>query len=175
MNQKNKPSKIFDLIIAVFIGFLLIGNIFRIQHWPFGREITFVSMVSLGMINLFSFIRHYLKPKRKYLDSIGLLIILLIISIQLNKLILFTEMTGLIRPLLLLSVIWVAMNVLSAIRKKTYFQMTTGEVLVIIGLSCLIGESILRSNHLPLGSVFSFAGLLITMIGLFINYQIRKS
>lgn len=174
MNQHKKPARIFDLIIAISIGILMIGNTFRILHWPFGKEITFLSMTSLGIIILLTGFRHFQKPKRNFLDSIGLLIVLLLISIQFNKLILFTKMEGLIRPLFILSLVWVVINVISAIRKKVIVQMTTSKTILIIGLSCLIGEIILRSNHLPMGSILSIAGLLIIMVGLIINYTRQK-
>lgn len=174
MNQKNKPARIVDLIIAISIGVFLIGIIFRIQHWPFVAEITYLNMVLLGVIILFIGLRHYQNSQRNYSNSIGLLIILLIISIQFNKLILFTKMRGLVGLLLLLSIVWILMNIISAIRKKALVQMTTGKIVVIAGLSCLIGEAILRSNHLPLGSILCISGLLLTMVGLIINYTRQK-
>jgi hypothetical protein len=170
MIQNKKTARIFDLVIAISIGIFLIGNILHIQHFPFGREITILSMISLAIITLIVGIKYLQRPNRKYLDTVGLLIVLLIICIQFNKWLWFTKMAGLVCLLLLLAAVWFGLIAVSAIRKKTV-QFSSGNKVIIVGLSCLIGEVILRSNQLPMGTVCSMAGLLLTMIGSIVNYS----
>lgn len=174
MNQNKRATRIFDLIIAISVGLLLAGTFFRIQHLPFETEVIFLSKVLLGVILICTGLRHYLNTKRNFLSSIGFYIILLIISIHFNKLLLFTKMTVLVSLLLFLSILWMLTFVLLALRKKAMCSSNKGKMVITIGLGCLIGEVILRSNHLPMSSVLSVTGLTITFIGLVISYRGNK-
>lgn len=174
MNQHKKPARIIDILTAISVGIILVGSIFRICHWPFAVEVKLINMFSLGSLVLFTGIKHYRKRKQNYSDSIGLLIILLIISIQFNKLVGFTKMEGLVYPLFLLSAIWILIVLITMIRKKTLIDFNKGDTMIIVGLSCLIVEVILRYNHLPTGTVFYIAGLLILVIGSGLNYKRNK-
>ena len=120
------------------MGTILTCSVFRILHWPFALEVKLLNMFSLGSLVLFTAIKHYRKRKQNYSDSIGLLILLLFISIQFNKLVGFTKMEGLVYPLFLLSTIWTLIVLLDMIRKKTLKIFRTGNTLIIVGLGFLI-------------------------------------
>lgn len=174
MNQFKKSTRIFDLLIAIAIGVILTSNIFRVQQWPFGKEITLISMVSFGLLILFVGVKQFKKLNRNFVDSVGFIIGLLIINIQFNTWLWFTKMDSLVRPLLLLSSVWIIIFVIRELRKKPTINSSFGNILIIIGLSCFVGEVNLRINHLPMGSVLSFAVLFITMIGSIVNFTRHK-
>jgi hypothetical protein len=169
MKPNQKLTRVFDVLIIVSVVIFLVGSISRIQHWAFGKEI---SMISLGIIILLVGIKHYQKPEKNYLDSIGLLIVFLLIGVQLNKLTHSTKMIGFFGLLLLLSAIWVVLYTISLIRKNPKFRMTTSNVILIAGIGCLIGEMALHFKHLGIYSLtFFLVGVLLILAGLIIHFS----
>lgn len=152
----------------------MIGSIFRIQHWPFGKEMILVSEIALGILSLITVIRHYLTPNRSYLDTVGYLIVLLIICVQCYKLLPSANIIGFVWALLFQSGIWVLLLVIAIIRKQPKLQFSAGKIILIAGLGCLIGEQFLRWKHLPMASMFSMIGLVLTMLGLITLHSTKK-
>lgn len=152
----------------------MIGNIFRIQHWPFGKEMVLVSEIALGILSLITGIRHYLTPNRSYLDTVGYLIVLLLICVQFYTLLPSANMIGSVWALTFQSAIWVLLLVITIIRKQPKLQLSPGKIILIAGLGCLIGEQILRWKHLPMATIFNVFGLLLTMLGLITLHSTKK-
>ena len=118
MNQSRNLTKIYNLLIAVSIGIIVVCQLFKIMRWPYGSEVRLLNILFLALITVFVWIRHYRKPSKNYFDRMGLFIVLLILSIHFNKFFLFTKMSALIYPLFLFSIVWLVLRIISGITKK---------------------------------------------------------
>ena len=173
MSKDKKPSKVIHVLIAIFAGTILVGIIFKIFHWPYRTSINLLSSISLGAIILLLFIRFYQKSIKRILDYLELLLILLIISIQFNKWLWFTDMNILLGLLLSFTVIWIIIAVIYSIIDKL-FILEKLNFNVVVGLGCLVSESIVRSMHLPGGTLLSVAGIILIIIGLLSTKSIHE-
>ena len=67
----NKSQTLYQLILT-FVGIAILGNIFILQHWPYGKILNVIGSVGIPILYI---IRYFKKEFKNLLDNLNLLVV----------------------------------------------------------------------------------------------------
>lgn len=169
--------KALTLPIRITLVLIVIGFLFKIQHWSFASELIIFSSISLMALYV---IRFFFKKVKALLDYIKLFIVILWVSINvINILHLFNVHYIFNFTLLGLLCLWFINEGTSYFNdnrklKKGRFFKTLYYTLCFITLFLIICGMLFKIQHWPYGSILVTFGLILLSIMLLLDYFITE-
>lgn len=159
VQQPKMKTTLFKTIITISIGLILLGGMFMVMHWPYGRPILIVGNISLGITYLFSVIMARERSVSDYFKLIFVLTSCLTFVIGLffkSKYILNAISFGSLLSWLIFSIYE---NIFDVTDKKLGFKYVLSRIFFSVAATILILGLVLKILHWRGGSVTLAIGL----------------
>lgn len=162
-------KKILSLPIATALLVLLVGNIAKVQHWPFGFTLYATGLMSLGV---FYALRYVLKTNKNIKDAAKGIMVLTWVLFNLLTLYNYTELQYIAVVSLTAGLGWL----LNEIKDFFFYRDKIDKLNVVlwIGVLLMATSVIVKIKHLPGGSLLQFSGILFSALGFAIDYTLKK-
>ncbi len=164
-----KPIKIYKILFQLSIAAIIVGTLFRIQHWSYGLIMSFVGFV---IFSVFSFLFYFSKSEKTVWDkalmvllpAFGVLSILRFTSVS-------TQLQGHLKTILIFlglgyflyqSYQWLRQDREEG-KTKFNFQRTA----YVVGIFSLGIGFLMKMYYVPYASVTIATGILVTVIAAF--------
>ncbi len=171
-----KPLKIYRLLFLISIAAIIVGALFRIQHWPFGMIISFTGFI---VFTVFSFLFYYSKSEKSTWDKSFMLLLPAFGVVSLLK---FTDVSrqlqgNLTTILIFLGLGYFLFQSYQWLRQdrengkvKFNFQRTT----YVVGILLLGVGFLLKMYRFPYAGTTIIAGILVAIVAAFSESFIRN-
>lgn len=156
----------FTLPIVTFVVLLIVGVLFRIQHWPYGLELIIIGCI--GITCSYS-LRILLKSDRQVYDWLSMLLVVLWCIHNILR-VMWHPMKSYVLYMLWLSFIAFVVAYLFRRKEKNdqsrFFESSWELIFLVLLAIGTVGSSVLRIQHWPGATLFQFIGL-IGLVGWF--------
>lgn len=144
-----------------------IGSILKIQHWPFGKELTIAGYLLLGITSLISYLKN---PNKNLVNSFSLVLLIYFICIRIS-LDRSHDWYQLAHSILFaLTTLWGVLYFRKLKSENTKFKASFGNVIFYTGAVFIIAGALLKIQHWPGGQLLLFTGLILGISSLIIGF-----
>lgn len=167
---KTCPPKKFSLPLRICISIILLGNLFKIMHWPNAYQLMTIGIS--GILIVYP-IRFYFKQDKETMDYIK---VVMIVLWCLNFLLVFNQVFS-FGGLLILFGWWLLIDsasyfsnnqlILSTISQKVYYGF------IAISIGSIGFGSIFKIQHWPYANILFTLGVVLASILLIVDYFVR--
>lgn len=162
-------KKILSIPIALTLLILLVGFFARVHHWPFGFEIKFLGLTSLGILYM---ARYATKEPKTIKDTSKVLMVLSWVLFTTLGLFKLGYTPYLVYLSLILGLFWLILEIIDVIKPKSSNNKINP--VLWIGIILMILFVLIKILHWPFGSIVYLFGLLISSMGFIIDYFLNR-
>ncbi len=162
-------TKIYKTLFQLSIAAIIVGALFRIQHWTFGMEISFVGFI---FFSVFSFLYFYSKSEKSvwdkalmlFLPAFGILSILRFTSVSMQ---LQAHLKTILIFLGLGYFLWQSYQWLRQDREEGKVKFNFQRTAYVVGIFLLGMGFLIKMYHFPYARVTIATGILVTLVAAF--------
>ncbi len=146
-----EKKTLFRTLFGISLSLVVVGSILKIQHWPFGLEISGAGFILLLITAL---IRFFVVKNHSLPFSLSSIFIVLFSIHGFARLIKYAHMKELTLILMAVGICWVIFQFLKWRKANTMPKLDAKNMLFIFGAVLIIAGVTFKIQHWPFSSIF---------------------
>lgn len=167
--SEQKFKKLYQILLIFAVGLIVLGRLFKIQHYPYSSEITIIGLIIASILLGYQLLS---KKDRKIYHYIGVFIVLLLLLTSIMRVIQFSYLKESTIVLFILGGIYAVCYLYEKNKKEKLSKIIKSNAIMILGSTSIILGALLKIQHFPGSAPLFLLGLI--LLGLsFINESFR--